>query len=132
MEEDIKDIKDIKEILELVKNELENQNKNTTAILDYEDLCSLKRLYSLYKTEKDLNNELQFRYQIEHTKYLDLKNNYIPKSKVREKIDIVESILNKYNFQRENDEDTDLSYEEAREYACKVEAWKELLEDGRE
>lgn len=52
---------------------------------------------------------------------------YIPKDAIREKIKELIPIIKKYEQQRENDEDTDLTYEEVRKYACKVEVYKELL-----
>lgn len=54
---------------------------------------------------------------------------YIPKSVIRDKIEELEVIVNKYNKQMENDEDTDLSYEEVRNYDCKLETLKEILGD---
>ena len=49
-------MKDIQEIVELVREDL---NENTTAILDYEDLKSLIKLYDNYleKLKKELLEE---------------------------------------------------------------------------
>lgn len=50
----MEEIKDIVEILELVKEELKNNDENTSAILDLKDLKALKNLYDLYQeTEKE-------------------------------------------------------------------------------
>lgn len=45
----MEEIKDIVEILELVKEELKNNDENTSAILDLKDLKALKNLYDLYQ-----------------------------------------------------------------------------------
>lgn len=57
-----------------------------------------------------------------------LQKDYIPVSLVEEKIEELKLIINKYEKQIENDEETDLSYEEIRNYASKLEAFEELLE----
>lgn len=43
------DIKNIEEIIELSKEEIEAKDENITAILDIEDLISLKHILSDYK-----------------------------------------------------------------------------------
>ena len=64
-------IKDIEEILELAKEDLIEENKNVTAILDYDDLISLQYLLGLYnQTKKELNNlkEIEQSHQEENGK----------------------------------------------------------------
>lgn len=63
---------------------------------------------------------------IEH--YYTANEKCIPVSLAKEKIEELKSIINKYEKQIENDEETDLSYEEIRNYACKIEVLQELLE----
>lgn len=58
-----------------------------------------------------------------------IKNDYIPKSKIKEKKEEYKQIIDKYEKQVENDEETDLCYEEIREYACRIETYQELLEE---
>lgn len=58
----------------------------------------------------------------------EIPQDCIPKSKVEEKIEELKLIINKYENQIENDEETDLSYEEIRNYACKMQVLQELLE----
>lgn len=68
----------------------------------------------------------------EYLYYKELASKYqgvcIPKRIVRDKIEKIKPIIEKYNKQMENDEETDLSYEEVREYVCKYEALQDLLE----
>lgn len=55
------DIKNLTEIIELSKEEIENNNENVTAILDLEDLKSLKNIldnYNLIKISKEETEEL--------------------------------------------------------------------------
>ena len=70
------DIKNLTEIIELSKEEIENNNENVTAILDLEDLKSLKNIldnYNLIKISK------------EETK--GLLENSISKKQIQDKID---------------------------------------------
>ena len=48
-ENSIEDIKNIEEIIELSKEEIEAKDENITAILDIEDLISLKHILSDYR-----------------------------------------------------------------------------------
>ena len=54
-----KDIKNIEEIIELSKEEIEAKDENITAILDIEDLISLKHILSDYKRVLKENEELK-------------------------------------------------------------------------
>ena len=99
-----KDYENLKEIVDLCKEELEKNDENTTAILDIADLRSLNNILSEYKRLKQENEELKGRkqniepvlignkmYFIDKGLYEDLlndiKNNYIPVQKVKEKIE---------------------------------------------
>ena len=57
-----------------------------------------------------------------------IKQKFIPKSKVKDKIEELKLIVEKYDRQRENDEDTVLCYEEVSIYWSKIKAYEELLE----
>lgn len=59
---------------------------------------------------------------------LNYIENSISKEVIEEKIEELKNITDKYDKQRENDEETDLSYEEASRYASKLEVLQELLE----
>lgn len=51
------EIKDIIEILDLCKEDIENNNENISATLDFKDLKSLKSLYDLYLLYKRVYKE---------------------------------------------------------------------------
>lgn len=70
-------MKDIQEIVELVRDDL---NENTTAILDYEDLKSLIKLYNEYRKLKEKCTEYE--------KQLDyVEKNYISKDNIKREIE---------------------------------------------
>ena len=52
------DIKNIEEIIELSKKEIDAKDENITAILDIEDLISLKHILSDYKRVLEINEVL--------------------------------------------------------------------------
>ncbi len=52
-----KDYKNLNEIIELCKDELEAGNNDTAAVLDYEDLKSLKRILECVKNTFDIKEE---------------------------------------------------------------------------
>lgn len=54
-----KDIKNIEEIIELSKEEIDAKDENITAILDIEDLISLKHILSDYKRGLKENEQLK-------------------------------------------------------------------------
>lgn len=99
----MKEIKNIEEIINLCKEDLDKNDENVTAILGVEDLKSLRNLLDRYKelkiiegSHKIINGWLRERVkeleeEIENiNKQLDLDyvdNNYIPKSKIKEKIE---------------------------------------------
>lgn len=60
-------IKNIIEIIELSRDEIKNNDKNVSAILDLEDLKSLQDLLELYTKEKSNTNKL--------IRYIALKEN---------------------------------------------------------
>lgn len=55
--------------------------------------------------------------------------NFIPKEAIREKMENLLITVKKYDKQMENDEETDISYEEVREYACELKTYMKLLGD---
>ena len=88
------DIKNLEEIINLCKEEINNNDKNITATLDLEDLNSLKNLLTGYKQIEEklkiktgdvdyLTNKINRHFIDDVT----LKQDYIPKSKVKEKIE---------------------------------------------
>ena len=58
-ENSIEDIKNIEEIIELSKEEIEAKDENITAILDIEDLISLKHILQDYKRVLKENEQLK-------------------------------------------------------------------------
>ena len=137
MEEDIKNLSEIIELCE----EINNNDENVSAILDLTDLKSLRNLIKEYKNLKEIeenhrkeNGELreQVKELEEDLTSVYLKGIYDERDKrialVKEKIEELKPIINKYEKQIENDEETDLSYEEIRNYACRIQVLQELLE----
>lgn len=97
------DIKNLSEIIELCEEEINNNDENVSAILDLTDLKSLRNLIKEYKNLKEIeeshrkeNGKLRERvkeieewneyYRKEMLSKEYIKLNYIPKSKVEEKI----------------------------------------------
>ena len=66
------DIKNIEEIIELSKKEIDAKDENMTAILDIEDLISLKHILLDYKRVLEINEVLLK--ENEELKALDLSN----------------------------------------------------------
>ena len=83
MKQDIinKHIKNLEEITELVKEEIENDNENISAILDLEDLKSLKCLLDLYN-----QFEQGLIFSSKQIKYIE--DNFVKKDKIKELEDI--------------------------------------------
>lgn len=98
------DIKNIEEIIELSKKEIDAKDENMTAILDIEDLISLKHILLDYKRVLEINEVLLK--DNEELKALDLSNskmianmstrhfhdrekirNSIPKQKIKDKLE---------------------------------------------
>ena len=98
------DIKNIEEIIELSKKEIDAKDENMTAILDIEDLISLKHILLYYKRVLEINEVLLK--ENEELKALDLSNskmianmstrhfhdrekirNSIPKQKIKDKLE---------------------------------------------
>ena len=98
------DIKNIEEIIELSKKEIDAKDENMTAILDIEDLISLKHILLDYKRVLEINEVLLK--ENEELKALDLSNskmianmstrhfhdrekirNSIPKQKIKDKLE---------------------------------------------
>ena len=92
-----------------------------------EDIESIEHLIKAYKElEEKLNETLNANLAL-----VQGNANSISVSLIKETIEEYKKIIDKYDKQMENDEDTDLSYEEARNYMCKIESYKELLEKRR-
>ena len=88
-----------------------------------------KSLENLIKGYRELEEQIDKHVYFETTNPKEIEKNFIPKSKIKEKIEEYKQITDKYDKQMENDEETDLSYEEVREYACRLQALQELMED---
>lgn len=67
------DIKNLSEIIELCEAEINNNDENITAILDLEDLKSLKNLLTRYKQLEEENVELRIENSAMDTVLEDLK-----------------------------------------------------------
>lgn len=88
------DIRKLKEIIELCEEEINNNDENVTAILDLEDLKSLRNLIKAYKELEEENKTLnernqylvKYRAKLEKELY-ESNENYIPVSLVEEKIE---------------------------------------------
>lgn len=94
-------IKRLNEIISLCKEELENSDENTFATMDIHDIQALSDLINDYKRIEDENIDFRARYLIELNRQEYL---YIPKSKVKEKIEELKSykglvIYEKYNYE---------------------------------
>ena len=90
MENSIKeDIKNIEEIINLINKELDKKAKNVSAILDLEDLLSLRNLIKAYKELEEFKKQVT---EIENTNFIKYKN-YIPVSLVKEKIEELKKLI---------------------------------------
>ena len=139
------DIKNLSEIIELCEEEINNNDENVSAILDLTDLKSLRNLIKEYKNLKEIeenhrkeNGELR-----EQVKELEEENkklktmdglnifelgkessgqrieyDYIPKSKIKEKIE-------------ELKENGYWNYLEERDLETTIDVLQELLEEGK-
>lgn len=115
-----KDIKNLEEIINLCEKEIDNNDNNLTAILDLEDLKSLRNLINRNKKlekeleEKDMQHELELIGKEEYTKssmgeiieqYYTANEDCIPKSVIQEKIEEIKSrnddCIALHEFQRE-------------------------------
>lgn len=149
MEEDKKE-ESVEQITKILEQHLENSEtmfeKFGTLAFEYADIKRISKILIRYKELKEIeqihrqeNGELR-----ERVKELEEENQQleaikdeairrynlesIPTSLVKEKIEELKPIINKYEKQIENDEETDLSYEEIRDYACRIQVLQELLE----
>ena len=122
-EEDIKLVEDL-------MFELKFLTINTEEIRKGQALENLMKAYKELEKENNTYKKMSI-YDIEG-KYLEGKRNANNKwkSKIKEKIEELKPIINKYNKQIENDKETDLSYEEIRDYASKLEILESILEEG--
>lgn len=126
IEEDITRVKqrieDVKEYIEYglsYSEYLDLENSFDNILSDY------KRVLKENEELEEINNELEAE-KNEAIRRYNLES--IPTSLVKEKIEELKPIINKYEKQIENDEETDLSYEEIRDYACRIQVLQELLE----
>ena len=88
---------------------------------------------SMIQDLRELEEELRQQGEYRKANIIDLFIRYsthckIDRSDIVKKIEELKLIINKYEKQIENDEETDLSYEEIRNYACKMQVLQELLE----
>ena len=87
------DIKNLEEIINLCKEEINNNDKNITAILDLEDLKSLKNLLTRYKELEEKNKTQLEAFELgKESSRKRIEYDYIPKSKVKEKIEELKEI----------------------------------------
>ena len=118
------DIKNLEEIINLSKEEIENNDENITAILDLEDLKSLQNLLTRYKQEQLTDKEKEvveaYRNLVKHTGSdswvvcdpMQMWSNYfIPKSKVKEKIEELDKRIKSVTTEDE--------YKKLKIYTCK-------------
>ena len=70
-----KAIENLSEIVNLSKEELQKENENITAILDYEDLKSLDTVLSLIKEQQEEIENLQKELNEENKRCMVLANN---------------------------------------------------------
>lgn len=95
-----KDIENLEEIINLINKELDKKDKNVSAILDLKDLLSLRNLIKAYKELEKENESLvrQYEYQgalivNEYCSIQEVFELFIPKSKVKEKIEELDEDL---------------------------------------
>lgn len=109
MENSIEDIKNIEEIIELSKEEIDAKDENITAILDIEDLISLKHILSDYKRVLKENDELKkSKITYERVRNIQIENKeivnkkYISKQKIKEVIKELEENIYRIKKQYSN------------------------------
>lgn len=112
------DLKNLSEIIELCQDELNKNDENTTAILDLQDLKSLKNIINDYKRQVEINQEHQkvngeLRQKIKELEAADLTTIYLNgvydgKHKANEEI---KKILN-VNIIRAINKDGEIFYNE--------------------
>lgn len=147
----IEEYKNKDEIIEKQQKEIEEKDKQIGRLKAIDFISCMRNGNELLKgaieehkdlTEKTLKLQTVSGYTIENLidlfakgfKLGDYKigvdlsyDDYIHKESVREKMSKLIAMIKKYEQQMENDEETDISYEEAREYSVKIEVYKELL-----
>lgn len=84
------DIKNIEEIINLINEELDKKDKNVSAILDLEDLLSLRNLIKAYKKLEEENRIFALEGSRVRLK-IHIDKNYIPVSLVEEKIEEIKN-----------------------------------------
>lgn len=108
----MEEYKNLEEIIELCEEELNNNDENVTAILDLTDLKELRNLIKTYKELEVITNGIKVLetnrvnddtfYVIAKTDFLKgsykhLLDDYIPKSKVKEKIEEIKMTSSQIN-----------------------------------
>ena len=113
------EFEDLKKAHKVLLNLIKKQQKEITRLENIKNICPITNTSGIRCDLKEAGTTIAGAdYSLD---------DYIPKEAIRKKILELIPIINKYNQQRENDEDTDLNCYEARAYACKLEAYKELL-----
>ena len=99
------DIKNLEEIINLCKEEINNNDKNITAILDLEDLKSLKNLLTRYNQLEEENKTLK-----NFTSYIFNEDvaEFIPTSLVKEKIEEYKKVIEITKEQLKHEENVDV------------------------
>ena len=125
----MEEFKNLKEIIELSEEEINNNDENVSAVLDLIDLKELRNLIARYKEleeclkaeesySKSLNNDIKSLLHIEPN------DNFIPKSKVIEKIEELRNEykkISKENFINKNETQKVLN--------AQIIAYKKLLKE---
>ena len=130
----MEEFKNLKEIIELSEEEINNNDENVSVVLDLVDLKELRNLIARYKeleegkalTKKQEAMILKAIKQSAEEQITKEMKNYIPKSKVKEKIKKYNEIIYYAQTEEEMAELKDYEYEEAK-YGIQILA--ELLED---
>lgn len=114
-----KDYENLEEIIDLCKEELKNNNQDTTAVLDIIDLKSLNNILLDYKRLLNENEELKkYKRYYDCTK-LVVDNNYIHKQKIKDKIE---------ELKKDKDSKYYYMFLEKRDIENTIKVLKELLE----
>lgn len=122
----MKEHKNLEEIIKLCIDDLDKDDNNVTAILD---LIDLKELRNLLNRNKKLEKILKHKNDLIKQADKDLETDYIPKSKVEEKIEKLDK--------EEQELQNSISDEEREEYSdasiswslCDIETRRRVLQE---
>ncbi len=118
-----KDYKNLKEIIELSKEEIENNDKNITTILDIKDLQSLKNILANYK--KMFRANKTFKNFISDFFSDNLEEDYILVEKIKDKIKEYENEIEQLKIEN-------VTYDSGVfKLRLKIEVLQELLESEK-